>query len=332
MNGKLNYDRVKILLVSPDLNTRDTVKIILRNAGFRDITTGQRLGDVTDNMALVAPDLLICEAQFPDGDPCQLIHKMRHHDVGTNPFLPVIMLTWNASEDVVKKVVNSGADDLLIKPISAGQMIDRINLLVHARKPFVVTTDYIGPDRRKAPRAGSVEIPRIEVPNTLRAKATGAKETINIQKAIDETVAKVNLQKLERHAVQIGILVELILPAYENNEVDSELAGHLERLLFVSEDTSRRLGGTRYDHISELCKTLVTVTGSINTNMQNPATKDLKLLKPLSQAIQGAFNVGDEVAMLARKIAASIAENKQREKTGGGKAPAAPPAPAQRSG
>ena len=134
------------------------------------------------------PDPMIHEADLADGDFCGAVHGMRHHHVRTNPFLPVMALSYNPTPELVRKIIDSGADDLVPKPVSADRLIDRIKLLIEARKPFVVTTDYVGPDRRKASdRAGTV--PRVEVPNSLRAKATGTKDTALDQKAMADAIA-----------------------------------------------------------------------------------------------------------------------------------------------
>ena len=73
---------------------------------------------------------------------------------------------------MVKKVIESGSDDLLPKPLSSGHLISRIEQLVQARKSFVVTSEYIGPDRRNTEERES-EITLLQVPNSLRVKVTG---------------------------------------------------------------------------------------------------------------------------------------------------------------
>jgi hypothetical protein len=38
---------------------------------------------------------------------------------------------------------------VIIRPFSTSFAEDRIRTLIRARKPFIVTSDYIGPDRRR---------------------------------------------------------------------------------------------------------------------------------------------------------------------------------------
>jgi len=51
---------------------------------------GTSLDELREHLTHSMPDLLICETELDDGDFCDFVTKMRHHDVGNNPFLPVI--------------------------------------------------------------------------------------------------------------------------------------------------------------------------------------------------------------------------------------------------
>src|SRR3546814_14122110 len=55
---------------------------------------------------------------MPGGDACAMVQAIRHNQLGSNPFVPIIFTTWEADADVVRRVVDRGADDPLIKPLS----------------------------------------------------------------------------------------------------------------------------------------------------------------------------------------------------------------------
>ena len=304
---KLNLDVVDVLLVDPDHDTRQSIRNILYDTGFRNLRLGRRLTELRDALVISMPDLLISETELPDGDFCELVHAIRHHEIGTNPFLPVIALTGKPTSDMVKKVIECGADALLAKPLSAAQVLERIGILISERKPFVVTSDYVGPDRRKEAKPKG-DFPMLEVPNILKAKATGRKEEMDaIQRAVDEAIADVNLRKLERHAVQIACLVDKIVSNLEKGVLDEPVQQFLKRLLYVAEDSRRHMVGTKYDHVSELCRSLIKVTTDIRAAGDSPESKDVKLLSPLSQAIQAGFGTGTAAA--AHDISISVGKN-----------------------
>lgn len=225
------------MLIDPDTGSRDSLRMVLKNNGFREFRLGTTLADVSEQFAVRMPDLLI-----------------------------------------------------------------------EARKPFVVTTDYVGPDRRKTSDREDT-IPRVEVPNPLRAKAIGTKDIALDQKAMADAIANINLRKLERYAVQIGVLTELIVPAYESGAFDQSVKDHVDQLMYVAEDTSRRLVGTKYIHIFELCDSLLSVVDSIAASGDAAQPKDLKLLPNLAKAIEKTFDVKEDTEAIARKIAASVRKN-----------------------
>lgn len=293
-----------VLLVDPDLHMRNIVKAMLHDFGFRTIRLATTLEDVKTETAKATPDLLVAEVLLADGDFCAYVRALRHHEVSGNPFLPVIGVTWDPTLDLVRRVIDSGADDLLAKPIAPAQMQDRIRTLIVARRPFGVTSDYVGPDRRSAAEAREATIPLIDVPNTLKAKATGADQQLDMQKAIDEAITEVNLHKLDRHAHQINGLLGEILPPLEDGQADATVHAALDRLLYVAEDSSRRMAGTPYEHVSELCGSLIQVVRDILDAGAKPKPKDVKLLRPLGQAIHAGFTAG--TAAVAREISATV--------------------------
>ena len=70
----------------------------------------------------------------------------------------------------MKKVIQAGADDLLSKPFSVDTLLRRVGRLIHERKPFIVTGDYVGPTRQaKSQKEANAE--RFDAPNTLKARA-----------------------------------------------------------------------------------------------------------------------------------------------------------------
>ena len=100
---KFRFENIDTLLIDPDRSTRDSVRMILRNNGFREFRLGETLSDVSEQFAIRMPDLLICEADLAEGDFCEFVRGLRHHNVGTNPFLPVMTLSYNPTPELVRK-------------------------------------------------------------------------------------------------------------------------------------------------------------------------------------------------------------------------------------
>lgn len=303
--SKMGFGEVSVLLAEPSDPVRSMVRSALQDIGIRDIRSPKTAEEFRENWTKSIPDLAIVDVDLPPGEICQLINQIRHNWVGSNPFVPIICTTWEASKDIVRAVVESGADELLAKPISVQQLQDRIRVLIRARKPFVVTSDYIGPDRRKLADRDS-NVPLTIVPNVLAAKATGEESLEEVQEKIDSTVRVINAQKMERLSFQGAMQVRLVMDAYAKGNIDEEIEEHLTSMLDAARDLSRRMEGTEFEHISELALTLIRVATTVRNDWRNPPSKDLKLLLPVSQAIQTAFHPDREKAAFATDISAAI--------------------------
>lgn len=170
----MKFDDVALLIADAGGGIRSEIKSILHFEGFREITETDRVPGIEGAIDEEPVDLMIIDSALPHGDVCDLTHRIRHHEIGGNPFVVVIIMSLDPTQEEIMKIIDSGADDLLLKPISAGMLKKRVLNLISARKQFVVTSDYIGPTRRKKHRQGSERIPQFVVPNPLRAKAVGS--------------------------------------------------------------------------------------------------------------------------------------------------------------
>ena len=272
---RIDFGDVAVLLVDSDKGSRGAIREILFDRGCRNFRLGATLAEIGEALQDGAADILICGTDFPDGDACKLIAAIRHSEIGTNPFIPVIATTWDPTPELVRKIIDSGADDLVVKPISVGHLLERVQSLVYKRKPFVVTTDYVGPDRHRTP-SRVAETALIDVPNPLKARITGEEEPVAAQLRIDEVIAEINLQKLERYAVDIGSLVNIVLPKLDEGRADSGARDILQRLETIAVRARGRMADTERAHVSELCQSLAQVVKNLlaaEDALNSPLTK-----------------------------------------------------------
>jgi len=291
----INYENIRLVLGEPNPGLRQSLKQALFTKGFRGIADCHDLAAVSDCLEANACDVLICDIAL-SGDFCQLVHRLRHHRLGNNPFVLTIATTDDASAAKIRQIIDSGVDDLLAKPVSLQQVLSRVDALARSRKPFVVTHDYIGPDRRKAMREGERSAEQFEVPNPLRSKALGGDST-SLQRTIENAALRLNIRKMERYAEQIGYLVDRVLAQYEfGGNGYGGCAEDLDRLLYVGEDLSRRLRGTQFAFVGEMAMSLVSLVQRFRDPGFVPDNRDGELLTKLSDAIRRAFNLDQSAA------------------------------------
>jgi DNA-binding NarL/FixJ family response regulator len=98
-----------------------------------------------------------------------LIRDIRLGVLHAHPFPLVFMLAHQRGVKHLRELVDCGSDAIVLSPISITELFNKIDRFASGRKPFIITHDYIGPDRRSAPREGGNQPLTIETPNPLGA-------------------------------------------------------------------------------------------------------------------------------------------------------------------
>lgn len=298
---------VNLVLIDHRSQVRTGLRMALNEAGIHNnnIIDGPDVSTVLDCMQnAVLPDVLICDAEPRGGDVLKMIHSIRHNELGQNPFLAIIAISWDPTQSLVDKVSNSGADFLLAAPFSPQQIFDRIKSLVHNRTPFIVTSDYVGPDRRYKDRAQST-IPLIDVPNSLRQKVFGEFNAKEFRNQVLASVGDINTQKMERHAVRLAGHADLLVTQYDINPETMD-SSHVDQLQVCATDLKWRAHDAGLNPVTELCEALQNVVRRINRAPAQAPAKEIELMKQLSMAIRRAFEVEDREAMLVSDVASAV--------------------------
>jgi CheY-like chemotaxis protein len=301
-------DNVHVAIGEPNSQLRATIRRALKEAGAAEVDEAGSLDSVIKLLDNIKIDLFMVDADM-DGDFCDITQRLRNQALGKNPFVAVIATTGVAEAKSIQKILASGVDDLLIKPVSLDIVLDRIHNLIDARKPFVITHNYIGPDRRGIGVTRDEKNPLIpiEVPNTLRAKSQGG-GTEDVEKMITEAVSMLNGRKMERYSVEIGYLVKRIETAMKYHRSIYEMRGDLERMKFVGRDLQRRMVGTSAEHAAYLAGSLVTVAERAAKAAEGPSQRDAELLVHLAAAIRQAFVQEPNAVEAAMEITETIAK------------------------
>ena len=64
-------------------------------------------------------------------------------------FLPSVLCSAYASEDVVVAGRDNGANEVLVKPVSAQKLASRLLYVIDKPRPFLKVPGFFGPDRRR---------------------------------------------------------------------------------------------------------------------------------------------------------------------------------------
>jgi DNA-binding response OmpR family regulator len=281
------YDlaNVRLVLAEPNMAIRRDLVEALTSHGFESIMATGNMLPIRKAIEEGSVDLLVGDTALPEGDLSELVRAMRNGEIGDNPFLVTIILVSNPGQETMRKVINSGTDSVLVKPFTAEQLVERILMLIEKRKRFVVTSDYVGPDRRSTARPGSQIVPQIDVPNPLQCRAMGQGDPFRMKRVVENAAARINEQKVERDAFQIGYLVDRIVPGLAPGGNYEEAVIHLKLLASVSRDIARRIKATKFLPAAAMCLTLVDIVLRMIEDLPQPDEDDLRFLSTLPPLI-----------------------------------------------
>jgi DNA-binding response OmpR family regulator len=156
-----------VLVVEDDTSIRRGIVDTLAAGGYGTLESGD--GDEGLELALSCdPDLVLIDIMLPRRDGYSLLEEIRK----SKPALPAIMVTARGAESDRVRGLKTGADDYVVKPFSALELLARVEAVLRrsAERPQTVGSLELG-DR-------TVDLERREV-----SLADGSTREISIKEA-----------------------------------------------------------------------------------------------------------------------------------------------------
>jgi DNA-binding response OmpR family regulator len=273
--SRLSYDSVDVLIYDPVPSNRTATRAAMYALGFRRTETVSTLDAFLESVQENPPDIALCEAQGAAEELCATIQQLRQGGAGYNPFIVIIVTAWEKNTSLISKVVSSGADDLLLRPFSTALLGSRIESHIDRRKGFVITTDYVGPDRRKdTARPSNVEL--FEPPNSLKMKAKDKLSAEAIARRLEAELKgareKLTSEKLRRDSFQVCILWRLL---QEQHFVPGQISSDLAKLQALARSINVRCEGTEFQPAVEWCDSVLAAAEGLSLGVDRNASMHL---------------------------------------------------------
>ena len=145
----------RILIVEDEPSISEPLASYLAREGFEP-TVAPTMGSAREAFRAAEPDVVLLDVMLPDGDGRDLCRELR-----ATSDVPIILVTARG-EDVDKIVgLELGADDYVVKPFSAGELVARIRAIMRrgrsrdAHAALEVGDVRLDPDARTVTRAGT---------------------------------------------------------------------------------------------------------------------------------------------------------------------------------
>ena len=122
-------ERGTVVVVDDDRQIRGFIKMVLELEGFRVLTAA----DGESALAVFeteSPDLMLLDIMMPGMDGYTVCRRVRQFSQ-----LPIIMVTAMGDDAKVVAGLEAGADDYVVKPVSAAQLVARVEAVLRRSTP-----------------------------------------------------------------------------------------------------------------------------------------------------------------------------------------------------
>ncbi len=291
-----------------------TSRSVLHGMGFRRIDGITTISALDRKLKDNEIAILFIDASEESDKIVELLQSIRMTESNANPFLPIVVTLWVGNGDLVANLMNAGADDVLLRPFSVNRLQDRVKVLIESRKKFVVTSDYVGPDRGKA-KQGTLTIDAFDVPNPLKKATLGEEgDPIEYLEAMEKAKKRINKERIAKLARRIAMAAEVTIQANGKNNDDRGFVIDLLETAAELVKTAKRMGT---DDVQDIASVLENVVGKTASDPANRA-ENAQLTRQLAFAIYANYAVEEgeefkkELDMTLDLVRARLLKAKER--------------------
>jgi two-component system chemotaxis response regulator CheY len=147
-NATVNLRNLVIVVADPSSYWRRAIYGILRSFGANKVIEVEHSMDLIRILSSQKIDILICDTQIHPHNWLKLTQMIRRNATNENRAVPILLMSGDTSERIVKNARDAGANMVVAKLLSPNILYDRLCWIAFNPRPFVDCPTYFGPDRR----------------------------------------------------------------------------------------------------------------------------------------------------------------------------------------
>lgn len=124
----------KILVIDDDISILKSLKDLLSLSEYEVRTTSNSI-EAVKLAGSLKPDLILCDILMPNLDGLGVLHELSKNTVTAN--IPFIFLTAKSELQDIRKGMELGADDYLIKPFTPSDLLRAIDVRLSKREKIL---------------------------------------------------------------------------------------------------------------------------------------------------------------------------------------------------
>jgi CheY-like chemotaxis protein len=145
----LKIDSVSVLVLDDHRFMQQVMRLILNGLGVRKVVCVGSVDEALTVLSTETFDIVIADYLLGGKTGAQFTRLARTTRSGGDRFIPIIGCTADTTPKTIQELRDAGADEILCKPVSPQAIWSKITAVVNARRKFVSTPEFFGPDRRR---------------------------------------------------------------------------------------------------------------------------------------------------------------------------------------
>jgi two-component system, chemotaxis family, chemotaxis protein CheY len=139
----------KILIVDDEYSARKLLRALLSSVGASNIYDAADGTSGLDAIRALSPDVVLLDWDMPGMDGAEFTRRVRSPGTCPCPNVPIIMLTSHSNRARVLEAVRLGIHEFLLKPVSSGALLTRIESALLKPRSMMQRGDHDGSLPRK---------------------------------------------------------------------------------------------------------------------------------------------------------------------------------------
>lgn len=199
----------KILVIEDTEEVREIIRATLEFEGFQILEAEDGYSG-TQAARAELPDLILCDINMPQLDGYDTLARLRRESATAS--IPFVFLTGVADRNNHRRGMESGADDYLTKPFTAGELIAAVNTRLAKQEALKKDTE-----KQLDELCGNI---RIALPHELRTPLNGI---VGISSFLQEEYASLSPEEVLENAGHINTAAMRLHRLIENFLVCAQL-------------------------------------------------------------------------------------------------------------
>ncbi|NWG46006.1 MAG: response regulator [Alphaproteobacteria bacterium] len=143
-----------VLVIEPSAYMAQIFRGLLADAGFSRVSWTDNTNSALQLLSGMPIDVVLCDCAAGPLDAGSFVRSLRSGQAGIDPMVPVLLTSFRPVQRLVEEWRDLGVTEVLVKPISARHLSEKITQALTRPRPFVEARAYKGPCRRRRGQTG----------------------------------------------------------------------------------------------------------------------------------------------------------------------------------